>query len=56
MAPRGAVAEQAAIVQRIERGDTSWAAVVHGTDAHSSARAFRASFARQTESVVRGPA
>ena len=44
--------EQAAVVQRIERGDTSWAAVVHGTDSHSSAREFRASFARQTESVV----
>ncbi|ANH36790.1 hypothetical protein I601_0337 [Nocardioides dokdonensis FR1436] len=44
--------EQAAIVQRIERGDTSWAGVVHGTDTHSSAQEFRASFARQTESVV----
>ena len=44
--------EQAAIVQRIERGDTSWAAVVHGTDSHSSAREFRASFARQAESAV----
>lgn len=33
--------EQRALVERIERGETSWRAVVHGEDDHWSAQDFR---------------
>lgn len=44
--------ERAAVAQRVERGETTWRDVVSGRDEHSSARAFRAVFAREVEVAV----
>lgn len=44
--------EQRALVERIERGETSWRAVASGQDEHWSAVGFRESFGERLEQLV----
>ncbi|MDN4162856.1 hypothetical protein [Nocardioides abyssi] len=44
--------EQRALVERIERGETTWRAVVHGEDDHWSAQDFRTDLGGRLEDLV----